>query len=185
MNSMKHTLFFLLLSTCAAVSAQQHITRAGHVHFFSSTPLEDIEADTHQMSAILDLSNEQAVGFAFQVPILSFHFEKALMEEHFNESYLESEQFPRATFEGIIENWGALSDNGDWSDVVASGMLTIHGIQRERMIQGQMRMNGDSWEIQAAFDVLTADHDIKIPKMVQKQIADRIAVTVEAQLTPR
>ena len=182
---MKNTFLLLLLSGSLVTAAQQHITRAGHVHFFSSTPLEDIEAATHQMSAILDLSNGSSAGFAFQVPILSFHFEKALMEEHFNENYLESERFPRSTFEGTIENWADLPDNEEWNDVIASGTFTLHGISKERTIQGQARKQGDSWEIRAAFDVLTADHAIKIPKLVQKQIAEQIAVTVDAQLTLR
>jgi hypothetical protein len=127
---MKNTFLLLLLSGSLVTTAQQHITRAGHVHFFSSTPLEDIEAATHQMSAILDLSNGSSAGFAFQVPILSFHFEKALMEEHFNENYLESERFPRSTFEGTIENWADLPDNEEWNDVIASGTFTLHGISK-------------------------------------------------------
>ena len=96
---MKNTLTFLVLLLCSAVStldAQQFISREGHVRFFSSTPLEDIEAETVQMSAILDAGKNG--GFAFQIPILTFHFDKALMEEHFNESYLESEKHPPSDF---------------------------------------------------------------------------------------
>ena len=183
---MKNTLTFLVLLLCSAVStldAQQFISRAGHVRFFSSTPLEDIEAETVQMSAILDAGKNG--GFAFQIPILTFHFDKALMEEHFNESYLESEKHPRATFEGAILNWEELNPTGGWQDVVTSGNLNVHGVSLTRTIQGQMQFNAGSWEIRAQFDVLTADHEIRIPKMVRNQIAESITVYVDAVLTPR
>lgn len=182
---MKKTLTFVVLLICSSAStldAQQFISREGHVRFFSSTILEDIKAETAQMSAILDAGNG---GFAFQIPILTFHFDKALMEEHFNESYLESEKHPRATFEGAILNWGNLNPKGGWQDVVASGNLNVHGVSQTRTIQGQMQFNAGSWEIRAQFDVLTADHEIRIPKMVRNQIAESITVYVDAVLTPR
>lgn len=182
---MKNTTLFILLSISIAANAQQHITREGQVSFFSSTPLEDIEAETTQMSAILDLTEAATARFAFQVPVLTFHFEKALMEEHFNESYLESEKFPRSTFEGTIENWDQISSQLGWVDVVASGSFSLHGISKARTISGQVKRTNDSWEIRSSFDVLTADHDIKIPKMVRKQIAEKISVTVNAELSPR
>ncbi len=183
---MKNTFTFIVLLVCSSAStleAQQFISRAGHVRFFSSTSLEDIEAETIQMSAILDAG--QNGGFAFQIPIITFHFDKALMEEHFNESYLESEKHPRATFEGAILNWEELKPTGDWQDVVASGNLNVHGVSQTRTIQGQMQFNAGSWEIRAQFDVLTADHEIRIPKMVRSQIAESITVYVDAILTPR
>jgi len=183
---MKNTFTFIVLLVCSSAStleAQQFISRAGHVRFFSSTSLEDIEAETVQMSAILDAGKNG--GFAFQIPILTFHFDKALMEEHFNESYLESEKHPRATFEGAILNWEELKPTGDWQDVVASGNLNVHGVSQTRTIQGQMQFNAGSWEIRAQFDVLTGDHEIRIPKMVRSQIAESITVYVDAILTPR
>ena len=183
---MKNTLTFLVLLLCSSAStldAQQFISREGHVRFFSSTPLEDIKAESVQMSAILDAGKNG--GFAFQIPILTFHFDKALMEEHFNESYLESEKHPRATFEGAILNWEDLNPTLGWQDVVASGNLNVHGVSQTRTIQGQMQFNAGSWEIKAEFDVLTVDHEIQIPKMVRKQIAESISVSVDAILTPR
>lgn len=183
---MKKTLTFFVLLFCSSAStleAQQFISREGHVRFFSSTPLEDIEAETVQMSAILDAGKNG--GFAFQIPILTFHFDKALMEEHFNESYLESEKHPRATFEGAILNWETLNPTEGWQDVVASGTLNVHGVSQSRTIPGQMRYNAGSWELTAQFDVLTVDHEIRIPKMVRNQIAESITVYVDAVLIPR
>ncbi|MDA1243164.1 MAG: YceI family protein, partial [Bacteroidetes bacterium] len=90
---MKFFLFSLLVLSTSLLNAQQFMTRTGHVHFFSETPMENIEAENSQMSGLLDASNG---GFAFQVQMRAFHFEKALMEEHFNENYVESEKYPKA-----------------------------------------------------------------------------------------
>ena len=100
----RNTLLFVALNLCLGISAlsQQFMTREGHVHFFSSTPIEDIEADNHQMSGLLDAATGE---FAFQIQMRGFHFEKALMEEHFNESYVESDKHPKATFLGQIQDW--------------------------------------------------------------------------------
>ena len=174
-------LMFLTLES----KAQQFFTREGNVHFFSSTVLEDIEADTKQMSAILNVSEAKEATFAFQVPILTFHFDKALMEEHFNENYLESEKFPTSTFEGTIGDWNNVKQDGSWTEVTASGNFTLHGITSARTVQGAVRKLKDAWEVKASFEVLTADHDIKIPKMVRQQIAESIAVTVTSTLNPR
>ena len=93
----RNPLLFVALNLCLGISAlgQQFMTREGHVHFFSSTPIENIEADNHQMSGLLDAATGE---FAFQVQMRGFHFEKALMEEHFNESYVESDKHPKRRF---------------------------------------------------------------------------------------
>ena len=98
---MKHLTLLCLLGFVAWTStAQQFMTRSGNVGFFSATPIENIEAHNHQMSGLLDASNG---GFAFQVQMRGFHFEKALMEEHFNENYVESDTYPKATYQGTID----------------------------------------------------------------------------------
>jgi hypothetical protein len=73
--------------------AQKYMTRNGYIGFFSHTAMEDIKADNNQVASVLDITTG---GIVFQVLIKSFHFEKALMEEHFNENYLESEKFPKS-----------------------------------------------------------------------------------------
>ena len=91
-----------------ASNAQQYLTREGQVRFFSTTPIEDIEAHNQQMTALL-----QADGaFAFRVPVFGFRFEKALMEEHFNENYLESHTYPNGSFEGSIGGLDAALKDG-------------------------------------------------------------------------
>ena len=178
---------FLLLLTMACVvfcraEAQQFMTREGNVHFFSSTPLEDIEANNAQMSAILD---QQTGGFAFQVQMRAFHFPKALMEEHFNESYVESDAFPKATFRGTLEAWDPSMEVQGPMAVVAQGEFDFHGVKTARSIPGEIMRKDGKWVLDARFTIALKDHDIQVPAVVRDNIAATIAVDVHAELTPR
>ena len=85
-----------------------YLTRQGIVEFFSSTPIEDIKAYNNQVSCVL---NYESGKFAFQVPIKGFMFKNGLMQEHFNENYLESDIYPKSIFKGMINNWDSLAIN--------------------------------------------------------------------------
>ena len=180
---MKHLTLLCLLGFVAWTStAQQFMTRSGNVGFFSATPIENIEAHNHQMSGLLDASNG---GFAFQVQMRGFHFEKALMEEHFNENYVESDTYPKATYQGTIEGWDNAWNDGETHQVVASGTFDIHGVKAPKDVEGSLRWNGEAWELSATFDLTLADHDVVIPAVVKDNIAPQIEVTVDATLDPR
>ncbi len=170
----------LLAATWA--EAQQFMTRSAHVDFFSSTPAEDISAVTEQASAVMDLATQ---SIAFQVPIISFHFEKALMEEHFNENYLESEKYPSATFQGKLSGLDPNAAVGASQPVTATGTFTVHGVSVEREVAGTAVRTGSGWKLEAQFEVPTEDHAIPIPKLVRSKIAESISVTLRAELTPR
>jgi hypothetical protein len=186
---MKHmrsifTLSLTALSLLVAMraDAQQYMTRTAHVDFFSSTPAEDISAATEQASAVMDLATQ---SIAFQVPIISFHFEKALMEEHFNENYLESEQYPSATFQGLLSGLNPDAAMGESQQVTATGTLTIHGVSVEREVAGAAVRTESGWQLEARFEVPTEDHQIPIPKLVRSKIAESISITLRAELNPR
>ena len=151
------------------------------MRFFSTTPIEDIEAENHQTTALLTADG----AFAFRVPVLGFRFEKALMEEHFNENYLESHTYPNGSFEGSIENFTSALKDGESHDVLAKGVLSIHGVEQEREIPSKLRWNGTGWDIESVFNVAPADHAIDIPKVVRNKIAPTIEVTVDVNLIPR
>ena len=158
------------------------MTRTGEVHFFSETPIENIEAQNAQMSGLLDASNG---GFAFQVQMRAFHFEKALMEEHFNENYVESEKYPKATFQGSIQDWSDAWKDGESHDVVATGSFDFHGVKKDRDIAGTLTWNGQGWDIETRFPVALEDHQIKVPAVVKDNIAPVIDVDAKATLDPR
>ena len=160
---------------------QQWMTRNGTVDFFSATFVENIEAKNEMASGLLAADGR----FAFRVPILGFRFEKALMEEHFNENYLESTKYPNGTFEGVISKWNEALRNGQWHEVIATGALTIHGVSVNREISSKLKWDGKSWQIESEFTVPTAAHEIPIPKMARKKIAEEITVSVNLSLSPR
>ena len=178
---MRYTLVMTLMALgCAGPSAaQQFVTREAHISFLSETPIEDIRAESHEASAVFAVDGQ----VAFQVPILSFRFPKALMEEHFNENYMESEQFPRAAFRGMVSGFDAQREGTQ--EVTASGTLTMHGVDVERTISGTLTRLEVGWRIEATFEVPCEDHDIDIPKVVSENIAEVIEVTLSATLLPR
>ena len=190
METMKHVLlsFSLLLVATTGYSQTEattrYLTRSAAISFFSSTPIEDIEAHSVEASAVLDGSNG---AIAFQVPLRSFHFEKALMEEHFNEKYVESDRFPKATFRGRVVDWGEAADSAQAAigvavEVVASGRFELHGVSVEREAEGTVMWTGSTWKVAAAFVVAPADHEIDIPSVVRDKIGKSIDVEVSAEL---
>lgn len=171
----------ILFVALTSLMAQKYITKNGHIKFFSETPIEVIEADNHQVQSALDISTGDII---FKVLIKSFEFEKALMQEHFNENYLESDQFPDATLSAKVDNLAEIdfSKAGAYETNI-SGDLTIHGITQQVNEQGTFTVNDDgSIDGYAMLMIRPADYDIKIPKAVVKNIAESIEVTVDISL---
>jgi len=178
---MKKILFiFSILSLSTSLFAQKFITKNGFIQFYSETPMETIQGDNHSVNAAYD---HESGMFVFKVLMKSFDFEKALMQEHFNENYVESDQFPTATFKGQIENNADidLSKNAEVT-VKVKGKLTIHGVTQEVEEEGIMKIEGDIINATSTFNVKPADFDIKIPGAVVNNIAEEIEVRVNVDL---
>ena len=176
---MKRTILPLLLLLSLAVQGQKYLTRDAYIRFFSSTPIEDIEAVNVQVSSILSAAKSDIV---FQVPIKAFVFEKALMQEHFNENYMESDNFPNATFKGKIvglPDLQSLTEEG--TPIQVQGMLTIHGVAQEVEESFSIRKEKDHILFEGVFSVSPADHGIKIPSAVSDKIAESIEVSIKAR----
>jgi len=174
-------LFLCGMATTA--SAQKYMTRTGKVVFFSGTPVENIEAFNNDVSSVIDGRTGEML---FIVPIKSFKFEKALMQEHFNENYMESDKFPKADFKGKILNIGDVNFSKDGVyNVKTAGKLTIHGVTKDVTIPGTVTVKGGSVTANSKFLVRTADYGIKIPGMVASKIADQIEVTVNSILSQK
>jgi hypothetical protein len=174
---MKRLFFlFLFLGLFLTTNAQKYMTKNGYIGFYSHTSLEDIKADNNQVASILDTSTGEIV---FQVLIKSFHFEKTLMEEHFNENYLESEKFPKSTFTGKITNHSTVSysKNGVY-DVTVEGDLTIHGVTNKVTAKGTIEVITGGINANSKFIIVPEDYNIKIPGVVRNNIAKTIEVTV-------
>ncbi len=151
----------------------------GLLQFKSNAPLEVIEAKSDKLRGVVDPGTQ---SFAWSVDIISFQgFNSPLQREHFNENYLESSRYPKATFTGKIIEKIDFDKDGVFS-VRAKGKLLIHGVEQERIIKGKIEIRGRKLRIQASFIVPLTDHDITIPKIVHQKIAEEIAVTVDALL---
>lgn len=177
-------LCFGILSAAFAMplkaTGQVYLTLNGKVDFKSDAPLELITASSDQLRGAIDISKRT---FAFTVEMNTFQgFNSPLQREHFNENYLETPRYPKATFTGKIIEDIDLSQPGTY-EVRAKGTLSIHGIDRERIIKSQVRVDEEGIHIQSYFTVLLKEHDITIPKIVHQKIAEEIEVWITATLT--
>lgn len=173
------TLFLSIAVTVLAfmANAQIYELKDSETKFFSSTIVEDIDATTKSAQGLIDFKSGE---YYFEIPVATFDFEKDLMEEHFNENYLETEEYPKASFSGFSKtNLDATKAN----TYVFSGDLTIHGKTMKRDIQVTIKPNGDgTFSIDSSFEVKLKDHKIKIPKIVFANIAETIEVSIQGKL---
>lgn len=176
----KYLIFLFVLLPIVSISQERYITRQGFISFYSHTPVEDIEAVNNQVLSIVDLSNG---AVAVSLLMKSFQFEKALMQEHFNENYIESDKYPKANFQGKIEN---LQDilAGDNGVALVSGELTIHGITKPITMEGKLDISDKSVNFEGKFKLIVADFDIKIPSIVARNIAREVEVTCILEHVP-
>ncbi len=131
-TKMKKVLYITLLLSCATGFSQRFKTTDSNIRFFSDAPMEDIEAINKSATSIVDVETNAIV---IVIPVKSFEFKKKLMQEHFNENYLESDDFPNATFKGKLSDW---SGEAGESTATATGTLEIHGVTKEVSITGDL-----------------------------------------------
>ncbi len=172
--------FVLLISVYSIGFTQKYFTKAGHISFYSDTPMEKIEAHNKSSNCVLDLATGK---LEFGVLIKGFQFEKALMQEHFNENYLESSKFPKATFKGQIDNYSKIdvAKNGK-INIKVSGDLTLHGITKKVNTDAVINVINGKMDADATFNLLLADYNITIPALVKDQISKSVKVKVEVTL---
>ena len=176
---MKKLVVFFGLLMANPLLAQKFMTRNAEVYFFSDKEaVEVVEATNNQVGAVIDLGTET---IAFQSQMRAFHFDIALMEEHFNENYVESELYPKATFRGAFKE--VPSDLSKEESVLVYGTMDFHGIQKEIEIPVRIVLKEDVLEGSTKFNLLCSDFNIDIPKLVADKIANSIEVTVTASLT--
>jgi polyisoprenoid-binding protein YceI len=167
--------FFLCLLMAWSLQAQNYLARTGKVQFTSIAPLEVFSAGSDQLSGVL-----QGSRFAFSVPTASLHgFNSPLQEEHFHENYIESGKYPKATYSGVLLD--PLPAKGTVR-ILATGRLSIHGIDRERIIPFEITRTEKGYRIQAAFEVALDDHKITVPRVVKEKIAPHMDVEIDITL---
>lgn len=178
---MKKTLLAVaILTVSLTAQAQKLSTRSGYIRFFSEAPLENIEANNRQVTSILDIG---AKSIAFSVLMKSFEFEKALMQEHFNEKYVHSDKYPNAKFNGKIQENLDLTKTGTYAATVV-GELDMHGVKKSYTGKGTLVVSDSGIKGTCKFKITLADHNIEIPSPVKDKIAPVVEVTVDMDYRP-
>jgi polyisoprenoid-binding protein YceI len=167
---------FISLSGFNAIGQTKYFTKTGYIKFFSATPIEDIKGENNLVGAVLA---KETGALDFVVGMKSFQFEKGLMQEHFNENYVESEKYPKATFKGKVDNISEIdfSKDGEYA-VMVSGDLTIHGVTNKITQKGTISIKEGKINANSVFPIALADYKVEIPALVRKQISETVEVTV-------
>ncbi|MDN3667779.1 YceI family protein [Echinicola jeungdonensis] len=166
-------LIFLVWSWCLPLLGQTYKSTDSKVTFFSDAPLEDIKATNKDATGLFDSKSGE---LAFVVPIKGFEFRKSLMQQHFNERFMESDKYPRGTFQGQLSNYDM--ESSGTQKAVAKGKMTIHGITRDFQVTGDFTVSGNKIEMEAVFPIKVADYDVEIPKVLFYNISEEVEVTV-------
>lgn len=157
--------------------AQTYTSKNIRLALYSSTPLEDIRAATDKCTGVIIKGSRE---IAFQVAVKSFEFDRKLMQEHFNENYMESDRYPYAKFKGGLDQQIDWNKDGIYN-VTVTGMLTVHGIDKKRTVPGKISISNGQVEVSTEFKVACVDHGIKIPKLVFTKIAEQINIKVSGK----
>ena len=177
---MKRLLLFIIAVSVGAVAySQKYTSEKSTVVFFSDALLEDITAENRKSTSIF---NAVTGEIAYSIPMKDFKFKKSLMQQHFNEKYVESEKFPKSTFAGKITGFKANATGPQ--QVQAQGKLTIHGVTKDIDVPGTVEVQGKKLIMKSKFMVKVADYDITIPQMVFQNIAEEVEVTLDFTYKP-
>ncbi len=181
----KSVLIINMLITISLVSFQAektvYMTNNGEVSFLSDAPLEMIKASSKSLKGALNIKDR---NFTFTIPVSSFEgFNSSLQRTHFNENYMESDQYPSSTFKGKIIEEEDLSKPGVYT-IRAKGKLNIHGVENDRIIKCDLKVSQGKIEVNANFTVFLTDHNIKIPSIVNQKIAEEIKVAIKFTMSP-
>lgn len=174
--------FSLVLFAVTTNAQDRFFTKTGKINFVSKAPMEDIEGKNKTVTAVLDTKSG---AFQFSVQMKSFEFEKALMQQHFNENYVESDKYPDATFKGVVANNGVVNySKAGTYNVTVKGKLTIHNVTKDVEIPGTIKVDGDGLKAESTFNVLLSDYKISIPAAVKEKVSNSIKVVVDTKLEP-
>lgn len=176
------TLTSLVLFVTAVQAQDRYFTKTGNIDFYSKASLEDIAAKNNTVTAVLDTKSG---AMQFSVPMKGFEFEKKLMQEHFNENYVESDKYPKADFKGSVSNNAAVNYTKDGTyNVTVKGKLTLHGVTKDVEAPGTIKVAGGKIDATSSFNLKLSDYNISIPAVVKDKISNTIKITVDTRLEP-
>lgn len=175
-------LLVMFAATAGSVLGQRYFTREGHISFRSETPIQTIEAHNRSVSSVWDKASGR---LEFAANIKSFQFENGLMQQHFNENYMESDKYPKATFKGQLSNPSTVNINKDGQyTATVKGQLTIHGVSRDIQTNASFQVQSGKISATASFQIALDDYSIDIPTIVRLNISNTVTIKVNAAYQP-
>jgi hypothetical protein len=173
------TVVIMALINMMSYAQNIYMTRNGQASFFSKTPMENIEAVNNEVNSMINPITGEIV---FAILVKGFRFEKALMEEHFNENYMESNKIPKSTFQGKIINLAKVDFTSDGSyPITVDGDLTIHGVKKHITPSGTLTVDNDKVTVMSSFLVKLADFNIERPALVTEKIAESVEIKIDCR----
>lgn len=170
-------LLIVLVLSCGKATAQSYVSKDLRIGIFSSTPLEDIKAVSEKGTGVIISKTREVV---VQLFVKTLEFDRKLMQEHFNENYIESDKYPLAKFKGVLDPAIDFGKDGDYT-INVSGVLSLHGVDQQRTIPCKINIRAGVLSVDSQFKVACADHKIQIPKLVFTKIAEFITVKMSGQ----
>jgi hypothetical protein len=177
----KSFIIVLLAASVSAFGQSKFIAKNAYISFFSSTPMENILGESNEAVTIL---NAETGEIAFQAIMTTFHFKRALMEEHFNENYMESTKFPKAKFSGKIEGFTKEMLKAPTAAIKVTGQLNVHGVEKTITVPGTIGLENGALVAGAKFKVTPEDYGIAIPSLVRDKIGKEMEITVKSNYLP-
>jgi len=175
-------LFLVGFTTASNAQSTRYQTRTGVINFEASVPsFEAIEASNKSTTVVLDTSNGNIAALAL---VKGFRFPVALMQEHFNENYIESDEFPKAVLRGTLKDFD-INNISKNSTYTLEGTLELHGVKKDVSIPISLKQEGNIFQLDSKFEIKPADFKIEIPGVVSKKIAKEVIVTVNATLNKK
>ncbi len=152
------------------------------ISFFAGTPIEDIDAKNEKAVSFINLSTGEVI---VSITNTAFEFKRPLMQDHFNENYMESAKFPKSEFKGKIDNAGTIAwGSGQQYDVTVTGVLNIHGVEKKRTLPAHVTCDKDRVLADIQFKVPLAEHNIDRPKILWEKLADTVNIRANFRYEP-
>lgn len=175
-------LLILATATTGSIFGQRYFTREGHISFRSETPIQTIEAHNRSVSSVWDKASGR---LEFAANIKAFQFENGLMQQHFNENYMESDKYPKATFKGQLSNPSAVNTGKDGQyTATVKGQLNIHGVSRDIQTNASFQVQSGKTSATASFQIALDDYGIDIPTIVRLNISNTVTIKVNVAYQP-
>jgi len=170
----------ILLVSSWAIAQEKKMSKSAVIVFEASVPsFEEVKATNNNVTLVLNPATGEIASLAL---MKGFRFKVALMEEHFNENYIESDKYPKALFKGKIENFDTNNLTATPKDFIINGKLELHGKTVVVKAPAKISQTNSGINLQSSFSVNASDFDISIPAVVKNKVSNKINIQLNGVL---